>query len=916
MKAAASATAQSAAGIAFVGSSKTGSTTQTIPPGVQNGDLLLAFYSYWSYATATPPTGWHLLSYATESGSGVEAVWYRFAGNDAPGSTYTWSFAGAKPYESGGMLVYRGVDSSALEDNYCTNQGRGTAPTLCSYTAADSGDTYVGFFAVENTNLNLPADLSARVLSQYSPGINFGVATADKTLGSAGTVAPETASMNSAGWATVAVALKALNSSTPSPTPTAGITYVGSSNTGGTSQTVPSTVQNGDLLLAFYSYWSYVTATAPTGWHLLNSATRNGSGVETVWYRFANNDVPGSTYVWSFGGAKPYEAGGTVAYRGVDPTALEDSYCTNQGWGNTPVLCSYATSHSGDLDVGFFSTENTGLVLPADLTSRVLNQYSPGINFGVAAADKILGSAGTVASETGSMNNAGWATIAVALKALSASTTAPAPTLVATPTPTVVATPVPVVIGTGSPTVVVTPTPQPTPTSAPVVSFYVSPSGNDGNNGMTAASAWRTVQHAATTMLAGDTAIVAQGTYNERVSITQSGITIQADPNAVTKPVVAQGFDIAANGVTVNGFEISFQNNVNPTGVGINVHDASNVIVENNYLHDLCHEGIFMTPTVSNVQVLNNQIVHPTTAGINIDGTGDLIQGNTISGTYQHPSALGGAFAGCTNDGGSNADADGMRFFGANHIVRSNKISGIEYDFNDTTKPNPNPHTDCFQTWGRSGENTTNILFERNWCSAPTNGSLGSQCDVAVIQALNGPVGNLTFQNNQFQDLIRGIDAALSGGGTPVGQLNIYNNTFDNLDEEAIVVSGGGSRTDNIDNNIFYDVGTQWDGFIAYSGGESFSANVFYRRAGAPGSGLWWGGSAVPPYQAVDPLFVNYGDSTGVGADYHLCIAGQNGCSATSTIGHTGATMPSVTNDYDGNSRNGGYSAGSEQMMH
>jgi hypothetical protein len=406
-------------GITYVGTSNTGSTIQTVPQSVQNGDLLLAFYSYWSNATATAPNGWHLLNFATESGSGVEAVWYRFASNDAPGSTYTWSFAGATPYESGGMLAYRGVDSSALEDNYCTNQGRGTAPILCSFTTADSSDVYVGFFAVENTNLSLPNDLSARVLNQYAPGINFGVAAADKTLGSAGTAAAETASMNSGGWATIAVALKALNSSTPSPTPTpTGITYVGSSNTGGTSQTVPASVQNGDLLLAFYSYWSYATATAPTGWHLLNSATKNGSGAETVWYRFANNDVPGSTYIWSFSGATPYEAGGVTAYRGVDPSALEDNFCTNQGSSSQPALCSFATTHSGDLYVGFFSTENTGLVLPADLTSRVLNQYSPGINFGVAEGDKALGSAGTIAADTGSMNSAGWATVAVALKAL------------------------------------------------------------------------------------------------------------------------------------------------------------------------------------------------------------------------------------------------------------------------------------------------------------------------------------------------------------------------------------------------------------------------------------------------------------------------------------------------------------------
>ncbi|HXN84637.1 MAG TPA: right-handed parallel beta-helix repeat-containing protein, partial [Candidatus Binataceae bacterium] len=412
----------------------------------------------------------------------------------------------------------------------------------------------------------------------------------------------------------------------------------------------------------------------------------------------------------------------------------------------------------------------------------------------------------------------------------------------------------------------------------------------------------------------GDTAIVAQGTYNERVSIIRNGIVIQADPNAASKPVVAQGFDIAANNVTVNGFEISFQNNTDPTGIGIYIHDASNIIVENNYIHDLCHEGIVMEPTVSNVQVLNNQIVHPQMAGINVDGTGDLVQGNMISGTYQHPSVLGGIYAVCTNDGGSNADADGMRFFGANHIVRSNNISGIEYDFGNAAKPNPNPHTDCFQTWGESNQSTSNILFDRNWCSAPTNGSQGSQCDIAEIENLVGSIGTITFQNNQFQDMIRGINVA-QHPGTTIGQLNVYNNTFDYVNQEAIQFSGEGRRSDNIDNNIFFDVGTQWDGFIAYVGGENFSDNVFYMRSGAPfSSGQWWGGGPTPPFMAVNPLFVSTGNSTGVGANYHLCVAGQNGCSATSPIGHDGLTIPSVTVDYDGHPRTPGYSIGSEQM--
>ena len=486
-----------------------------------------------------------------------------------------------------------------------------------------------------------------------------------------------------------------------------------------------------------------------------------------------------------------------------------------------------------------------------------------------------------------------------------------APTAIPTVAPTIVPTITPTAVPTTAPTAVPTIAPTATPTPATTAAFFVSTTGSDGNNGMSPTNAWRTIQHAVNAMPSGETAIVAQGTYNERVSIVRDGITVQADPNAASTPVVAQGFDLAARNVTVNGFEISFQNNGTPNGFGVYVHDASNVVVENNYIHDLCHDGIFMESTVSNVQVLNNKIVHAQMSGIEIDGTGDLAQGNEIWGTYQHPAVLGGIFAGCTNDGGGDADADAIRFFGTNHIIRSNYAHDIEFDFGNTALPNPDPHTDCFQTWGASGESTSNILIDRNWCVWPSNGSLGTQDEVSSIEALDGPVSNITFQNNIFQDMLRGVNATQDGGQV-IGQLNFYNNTFDHLAQEAIVVDGG-ARTDNVENNIFYDI-VGGDGFISYSSGETFLDNVFYTRAGAPSSGVWWGGGAKPPFLAVNPMFVSSGDSTGVGANYQLCVAGQNGCVATSTIGHSGAAISSVPDDFSGTLRTGGYSIGAEQI--
>jgi hypothetical protein len=409
--------------ITFIGSTSTTSTTMTVPSGVQTGDLMLAFYSYWTYATASAPSGWQMLQTSTASNSGVETVWYRFAtSSDTPGTTYGWSFGGNTPYEAGGMLDYRGV-APAVEDGSCTNSGSSTAPSWCSFTTTYSNDRYVGFIATQNTNLVLPGDLTGLVIGQYLNGAYFGVAAADKSLGSAGAVPADVGSMNSGGWATVAIALKPLSSgSTPNPTATAtptpsGITFIGSSSTTSTTMTVPSGVQTGDLMLAFYSYWSYATASAPSGWQMLQSSTLTGSGVETVWYRFAtSSDTPGTTYGWSFGGNTPYEAGGMLDYRGVAP-AVEDGSCTNSGKSTAPSWCSFTTAYSNDMYVGFIATEYTNLVLPGDLTGRVVTQYLNGSYFGAVTADKTLGSAGTVPADVGSMNSGGWATVAIALKA-------------------------------------------------------------------------------------------------------------------------------------------------------------------------------------------------------------------------------------------------------------------------------------------------------------------------------------------------------------------------------------------------------------------------------------------------------------------------------------------------------------------
>ena len=81
------------------------------------------------------------------------------------------------------------------------------------------------------------------------------------------------------------------------------------------------------------------------------------------------------------------------------------------------------------------------------------------------------------------------------------------------------------------------------------------------------------------------------------------------------------------------------------------------------------------------------------------------------------------------------------------------------------------------------------------------------------------------------------------------GRLNFYNNTFDHVTQEAIVVDGS-ARTDNIENNIFFDI-VGGDGFISYFSGENFLDNVFYTRAGAPGGAIGEAGRHPPSWRSI-----------------------------------------------------------------
>jgi len=353
-------------------------------------------------------------------------------------------------------------------------------------------------------------------------------------------------------------------------------------------------------------------------------------------------------------------------------------------------------------------------------------------------------------------------------------------------------------------------------------------------------------------MDAGSAVNVNAGTYNERVVVNRSGgpgalMTFQAQG-----AVVMQGFAIYANYVRVIGFEITNSNITYVDGTGVGVQGQFNEI-RNNYIHDLLFgEGVWLyggpgrdASFTANNTVAGNRIVRARNAGILVEGTNNLIDGNDISHTIQNP-------PGAPPRPG--ADADGIRFFGSGHDIRRNYI----HDITLTDAGNTNPHIDAFQTWGPC----SNMTIEQNqiWqMESPDQG--------VTIEGLTQPVGNITIQNNIFMTSGTGYaPAVLAGGVGPVTNVSVVNNTMVALNgpsEYAIWIFANLTGA-VVKNNAIYDHGNSNQPCIRIDSGASGLDIGFNSISKSDGQAPF--GSAYPgDLWMVNPQFINF-----AGHDFHL----------------------------------------------
>ncbi len=406
--------------------------------------------------------------------------------------------------------------------------------------------------------------------------------------------------------------------------------------------------------------------------------------------------------------------------------------------------------------------------------------------------------------------------------------------------------------------------------------YYVSPSGNDTDPG-TIEKPWKTIKKASETAVAGEIVVVKQGNYNEFVTINQSGTDTDNRILFFSEALHGAnclGFKIKGNFVSIDGFNVEADVATNWTG--IHVSGGSNVEILNCFVHECPIGGIRVNDGATNAHIADNKLEHNGQSGISIISSNCIIEGNEITRTVQyHPKGLEPGFTG--------ADADGMRIFGDNHIIRNNVVKDIG---SPDDSGNIDPHVDCIQTWDGNGTPVmTNTIIEGNFFSTRHPSGKGILIDATKGNACH----NLMIRNNVFEFMDMGI-GAYEG---EFYDIFIYNNVF----KATIGASSWGTSVylKNVANyaylnNITVDCHPEHRKIVDGSG--TIDYNMAWNSDGSKPT-------LSPALQtneliSIDPQFVSYTSSYGVN-DYHL--------QKTSPAINSGITISDVTKDFDGINR-------------
>ncbi len=406
------------------------------------------------------------------------------------------------------------------------------------------------------------------------------------------------------------------------------------------------------------------------------------------------------------------------------------------------------------------------------------------------------------------------------------------------------------------------------------LTFFVSTTGNDNNAG-TQSAPWRTIQHAANSVHAGDTVQVMGGVYNESVTIPGSGnatagyITFESVPGQTaildgTGINVAKGqqfglFTLRTNSyIVIKGFEIrNFQSSKGgAVPVGIDFEGSgSNTEILNNHIHNIVQTlgtcsganalamaiyGTQAPASINNITISGNELDHNTTGcseNMSLDGN---VQYFAVTNNLVHD-----------ND---NIGIDNIGFEGVSPNVSFDQArDGWDFQntiFNITAANNPVYHGKLGAN-GQYCDGCTRVIIERNLIH-------DSDIPVEVASEHTGHVSSFVTVRNNLIYHAQFVGMSIGGFSSKVGgtdHCTIVNNT---LWADGTARGAAGelqiqyNATNNvIENNIMYAGPTNLlinDFTSSVPNPALLNFNVYFATVGAASSSWDWQGKFITGY--------------------------------------------------------------------
>ena len=356
-----------------------------------------------------------------------------------------------------------------------------------------------------------------------------------------------------------------------------------------------------------------------------------------------------------------------------------------------------------------------------------------------------------------------------------------------------------------------------------VTRWYISATGNNANNGMTPATAWRQMQFANDNALVknGDTIMVLAGNYAENVVVSKSlkfyGPNFITSPNTQTRvaeaiitmsPNVFEAYTPGTS-VEVKGFKLSGGSPIyDENRTRTSTTPPINILFEKNFVSgasnlfsgslsvwrtisviDNYFENINLTPTSSAIQIntdatvtiLDNRINGTAFAGILLDAVASAtVSNNTIRNTpneaaIQLAGAIGNALV-SQNDiqfanSAAGADAGGIRIFGSaftgsvriiNNVVKNARNGFAVANGQNITGKNIVVNNNYFD-----GSNTSYAIYNGG------TGNLNATCN--LNSTTTPPVAAKIFGSVLFQPYLTSAgdsDPAMPGFQPALGTCN------------------------------------------------------------------------------------------------------------------------------------------------